>query len=218
MQIGVFVTGLPTTQARQGRYDMDLKRAVKNRLPFAPIRIIQKRLYTDRFNIVKCASHEAETRRYHKVIGKSGKTWLYADQENPADNLYVEGEKGNDGFSGRTLVFKLVDGGKVELKGPWHANSGAFFQDTGIDTMNKYLTYAVVGLGRGGVYKSYIKDVIYKDKEPAVGEFNRGQKIAQSLANKVGGQVYCFVKTSGGSSCEAICPEIRHGGKDSNGY
>jgi len=38
-----------------------------------------------------CASADAEDRRYHKHVGKSGKIWLVADQEDCAGNVYVEG-------------------------------------------------------------------------------------------------------------------------------
>ena len=62
---------------------------------------------------MSCSSYEAEKRRYKKVIGKSGRVWLYAIQDNPADNIYVSGGENSDGFGGRTLSFTLEDGTNV---------------------------------------------------------------------------------------------------------
>src|SRR6185312_12913663 len=54
---------------------------------------------------------EAVERKYRKYIGKSGNTWLVADQENAAENVYVtnnpqnttSSSQGFEGFGGATL-------------------------------------------------------------------------------------------------------------------
>ena len=56
-----------------------------------------------RFNIhqgMTCGSEEAEKRCYKLLRGTSGRRWLVALQPNEADNVYVEGEVGSDGFGG----------------------------------------------------------------------------------------------------------------------
>jgi len=97
---------------------------------------------------MRCSSYEAEQRRYKKIIGKDGHIYLYAIQDNPADNIYVSGGKNSDGFGGRTLSFTLEDGTVEELRGPWHTNSDDLFVHTGIDLRAKYLTFVVIGKGR----------------------------------------------------------------------
>lgn len=54
-----------------------------------------------------CGSYEAEKRIYKMLVGKLGKRWLIAIQENSADNVYIEGGKSSDGFAGRTLNFYI---------------------------------------------------------------------------------------------------------------
>jgi len=158
-----------------------------------------------------CGSSEAECRVYKKLTGRSGKVWLVAVQDNPADNVYVSGGKGSQGFAGRTLEFELEDGSVERLVGPWHTNSGALFADTGYDVRDKHLTFGVIGLGReykngsgGGVT---ITDVIYQDEDWTIGTSDRIEKIAQKLANELGKTVMKFSKSSGGSSCGQVKPE-----------
>lgn len=169
--------------------------------------------WTDESYRMICGSAEAEKRAYKKLIGKSGKTWLVAVQDNPADNVYVSGGKGSQGFAGRTLEFELEDGSIEKLVGPWHSNSDALFADTGYDVRDKYLTFGVIGLGRehrngcgGGVT---ITDVLYQDKDWVLGTFDRVEKIAQKLANELGKTVMKFSKSRGGSSCGQVKPESK---------
>ena len=152
---------------------------------------------------MKCGSYEAEKRIYKLLIGKSGKRWLVSVQTNEADNIYVEGNKNSDGFGGRTLNFELENGEKLDLKGPWHSNSTALFEDTGYDIRNKHLTFGVIALDRK--YISYNKpdiyiDVLYKDEDFVVGEFERIEKMAQEFSNKLNKKVAYGVKSWGGGS------------------
>ena len=175
--------------------------------------------WTDEPYRMMSGSADAEKRVYKKLIGKSGRIWLVAIQDNPADNIYVSantiennpGYKGFRGFAGRTLTFELEDGSILELQGPWATNSDALLKDTGYDVRDKYLTFGVIGLGRkyengcgGGVT---ITDVLYQDEGWTIGEFDRVDKIAQKLANEIGKTVMKFSKSQGGSSCGQVKPE-----------
>ena len=163
--------------------------------------------WTDKYKLnILCGSAEAERRTYKKFVGKSGRIWLIAVQPNEADNIYVSGGKNSQGFAGRTLVFKLESGSTLELQGPWHSNSGALLADTDYDVTDKCLTFGVVGLGRTygntvGINPVTITDVLYKDSEWTLGEFNRIEKLAQKYSNKSGKTVVYFVKSKGGTSC-----------------
>lgn len=163
-----------------------------------------------KFHLMTCGSSEAEKRTYKKVIGKSGKTWLYAVQDNPADNIYCSGGKHSQGMAGRTLEFKLEDGDTISIQGPWHTNAGALLADTGIDLSEKHSTFVVVGLEREypehGLAPITIKDVQYIDSKWVIGEYERGQKIAQETANRLGKKVILFTRSKGGSSHGPIKP------------
>lgn len=161
---------------------------------------------------MRCGSYEAEQRRYKKVIGKLGKIWLYAVQDNPADNIYVSGGKNSDGFGGRSISFTLEDGTIEELSGPWHTNSDDLYNNTGIDLRDKHLTFVVIGKGRKTLrtkqgWVDIILDVLYKDDKPTIGKFERGEVIAQKLANKLKQTVYCYSQSQGGSSNSPIEPK-----------
>ena len=95
-----------------------------------------------------CGSAEAESRKYYKYVGKSGKIWLVADQEDAAANIYAEGGPNSDGFGGRTLTFQLVNGSEIKLKGPWHTNAQALFEETGIDVRDRHYTFVVISRRR----------------------------------------------------------------------
>jgi len=159
-----------------------------------------------------CGQSEAEERRYKKVIGKSDRIWLYAIQDNPADNIYVSGDKNSDGFGGRTLSFTLEDGTTEELRGPWHTNSDALYGDTGVDLRNKCLTFVVISRDRKSIqterrYTTKMIDILYKDDKPTIGKFERGKIIAQKLANKLKQTIYCYSQSQGGSSNSPIEPK-----------
>jgi len=158
-----------------------------------------------------CGSAEAESRVYHKVEGKNGRTWLYADQENAGDNVYVSGGPNSDGFGGRTLTFQLVGGGEIQLKGPWHSNSGALKADTGVDVTNQHRTWGVISRKKERIKSTNFMsgkfvDVCHIDQEPVVGEYNRIMDLAQVFADVFGEPVYYYSQSQGGSSSGQIKP------------
>lgn len=150
-----------------------------------------------------CGSYEAEIRKYHKFIGKSGKIWLIADEPNCADHIYVEGGEKSRGFGGRTLKFPISGSDEVvELKGPWHSNGEAFTNETGVDISDRYLTHVVIGkeVKYGKSYETIVCDVVYKDEEPQIGSFHRGDILGREWAQKLGHRVFVVTDTQGGGS------------------
>lgn len=164
-----------------------------------------------------CGSAEAESRRYNKYVGKSGRIWLVADQEDAANNIYISaspeqlesGYRGFQGFGGSTLTFQLIDGSEIKLKGPWHSNSQALFEDTGIDVRDRHYTYVVISRDRksGEHYESIMVDVLYRDEAPQLGSFHRGDELAREWAREIGAPVFCYSQSKGGSSCGQIKPD-----------
>jgi len=156
-----------------------------------------------------CGSADAEQRIYHKVIGNSGRIWLYADQPNSADNIYVSGDKNSDGFAGRTLSFLLDDGSLLQLTGPWHTNAESLFNDTGVDLRDKRYTRLIVG--ESGQYDHYkgtvVKNVLYEEKTWVLGSFNRPNIKAQQLVNELNKPLYVVIKTQGGAQYSWIKPK-----------
>jgi hypothetical protein len=147
---------------------------------------------------------EAQSRRYHKYVSKSGKVWLVADQPNAGANVYVEGGPNSDGFGGATLTFPLVDGSEIKLKGPWHTNAGALYSDTGVDVRNQHYTFVVVSRRResGEHYEMIMADVLYKDEASVLGSFDRGKGIARKLLSEMAlDSVALYSESEGGSSC-----------------
>jgi hypothetical protein len=147
---------------------------------------------------------EAQSRKYHKYIGSNGRIWLVADQENAAANVYVEGSIGSDGFGGATLTFPLVEGGEIELRGPWHSNSNALYEATGVDVRDKTYTFVVVSRERksGEHYEMIMADVLYKDEAPMLGTIDRGKEIARGLLASLSlDSVALYSASEGGSSC-----------------
>jgi len=154
---------------------------------------------------------DAQSRKYHKAMGKSGAVWLYADQPNAGDNIYSHKHDPQwrtrspsfSGFGGATLKFPLVDGTVYEARAPWHSNAVAMLADTGIDLRQTHLTFVAIGKGVKRVPRSMhgiVTDVLYKDDKPSIGYFKRGDYLAAKLAKEHNCEVFVFVQSQGGSS------------------
>ncbi len=172
---------------------------------------------------MKSASHEAEKRQYHKHVGKSGETWLVADQQDCGSNIYVSDPNPPQnsswaGFGGRTLHFDLVGGDTIDLTAPWSSNSEALFHDTGVDVRDRHMTYGAIGLkrsyGPGSYGSTTIEDVIYADEEPMIGTFDRIGDMAQVLANERQVTLYYYKQSFGGSTSSQVKPELQNDKKD----
>lgn len=159
-----------------------------------------------------CASSEAESKKYHMYVGKSGRRWLVADVRNAGEYIYVEGGPNSRGFAGRTLRFELVDGGFVELQGPWCTEPEGLFKDTGIDVRDKFLTFCVIAKRRRYIDKGtrlVMVDILYKDDEPQLGPYGRPEikALAKKFATELGHSVQYHYSTLGGGSTGPVDPE-----------
>jgi hypothetical protein len=104
------------------------------------------------------------------------------------------------GYGGSTLEFPLDDGTIDKVKGPWHTNSEAFFKETGINISDLHLTQVTIGTESGKGFMEVGGDVLYRENEPVLGPFMRGERIAQQLADVLDISVYCVRESAGGGS------------------
>jgi hypothetical protein len=167
---------------------------------------------------MKSASYEASKFRYKKVVGKSGRLWLYPANGDPS-YIHVEADPGENkpgyqgfrGYGGRTLTFILEDGTPIKLQGPWNGNADALYKDTGVDLRNNHMTFVVISLDRVRNDRNWLfgtfKDVVYIDKEPTKGKYERYKEIGQRIANQLGKPVFYYMESSGGASSGQILPE-----------
>ncbi len=153
------------------------------------------------------AQADAAKRRYHMYTGKSGRAWLVADQPDAAANIYVSDPNPNSqGFGGAMLTFRLVDGSTAHMKGPWHTNSEALLADTGIDVRDRHLTRVVVYEQRVPGQYGCAEGILYMEDKPVMGTFDRHKEVAQTIADKEGKRVFCFMQSSGGTSDGPVKP------------
>lgn len=142
---------------------------------------------------------------WKKVVGKSGRLWLYQPE---GSTVWVDGGEGSRGCGGRTLTFNLDDGSTVDLKGPWCSNSNACFKDTGIDVRSNHITWGCVGTERlwdGNTGRSGIGNIIWFDPEPTKGLFERVDLIAWELQKKYPDQkLQVYRESAGGSSLGSV--------------
>lgn len=154
-----------------------------------------------------CASADAEERTYKKFIDKQSRIWLVANQVNEGDNIYVEGGSNSEGFGGRTLEFKTIEGEILHLKGPWATNSEDLLKSTGYDIRDKHFTFVVISEGRANEgYNTIMKDVLYQDKDWTLGKFSRGDELAEKMAQERGKMVMLYSESRNGSANGPVYP------------
>jgi len=156
-----------------------------------------------------CASSEAVMCEYNMHKDANGRIWMIPTQKAAGDNIYCgyDYDTKSEGFGGQWLTFKVTgEDQTIRLQGPWHSNSNALFQATGINVRNQHLTQVTISRGK---INNVMKDVIvdFLDDEPKLGLFDRGTKLAQEFVNFVEYPVCCYIKSSGGSSTCWIYPE-----------
>jgi len=159
------------------------------------------------------AAQDASGLVYRKLVGSRG-TWMVAMREACAQNIYFCPTGGSNlGFGGAVLSFTLEDGTIEHHKGPWHSNSDALFEDTGYDVRDKHETFVVVSEGREYLPNQgwNMLNILYKDEQPEIGRFKRGEEIAQRFANELDKQVFLYCVTPGGSSCGSVKPDHTKG-------
>jgi hypothetical protein len=140
---------------------------------------------------------------YRIVQGHSGNTWLIpTNTDYPAENVHVDQhDPRSRGYAGGMLSFPLEDGTTYSAKGPWHSNAESLYNDTGVDIRATYRTYGCVALkmrydNRGnGIFE----ELIYVNREPTIGPFDRITDIAQTEADKRGHPIAaCSISRGGG--------------------
>ena len=145
----------------------------------------------------------SEYELHAEVVGPTvSRNWLFpVDIPNRAEHIYTDNpNRTEDGFGGRTMEFPLASGGTYEATGPWHTNSSALFQATGIDIRNEYFTRGCVALNRITLREGYnqFKYVLIQDEEPVLGNFYRIQCIAKLIAQYIDIPLYYYSNGSSG--------------------
>jgi hypothetical protein len=146
---------------------------------------------------------------YDEVIGKSGSRWLIPSNiPNKADHIHVEGGEGSQGYGGSEVNFTLSDGSTLALKGPWHANPKALFNDTGLDI--SHLHHGKLTIGEEWEGDKPIK-VVYQDEDWVLGGFiwEEGKRIAQEICNERQEELVYLCVSSGGSCGGSVKPKTR---------
>lgn len=155
------------------------------------------------------ASGEAERRTYKLLTGKSGKRWVVSISPEAAEDVYVDGGKGSDGFGGRTLTFQLEDGTSVDFIGPWKTGADGLFADTGYDVRGQYYSRSIVALRResGKCYAPDIyRDVLHYDPETVLGNPVDADLMAKQYAEEHGVPVFVSWVTKGGGCAKMVKP------------
>lgn len=148
--------------------------------------------------------HDDDPRYIYRVVnGHSGNTWLVPTYcAWPGEYIHVDQhDPHSQGYGGGILDFPLEDGTVYSVKGPWHSNSEALYEDTGVDLRDTHRTYGCVALevrydqtGNGIFTK-----LIHVDREPVVGSYDRINDIAQMEANRRNHPIaMCLISSGGG--------------------
>jgi len=157
-----------------------------------------------------CGSAEAEAKVYRLIPCKRGNWLMAVNVPNPAAFVYFDDPKDlkSQGFGGRVIRFLLESEEVYEAKGPWHGNADSMFKDTGVDVRDKHLTRVVISEGRGldEKYRTVLKGVLYEEKEPLLGRFERGRKLGEGVADGLGRMVFVYSEGPGGSSNGPVYP------------
>lgn len=129
--------------------------------------------------------------------------YVPVDIVNPGDELHVTDSQPSRmrGYGGSILKFEMEDGSVESVPGPWHTNSKAFFKHTGINIGELHLTRITIWDG---------KDCIYQEKEPVLGAFYRGERIAQQLAVIRNRSITVRSESSSGGSEKVCYPDGRY--------
>ncbi len=179
-------------------------------------------------------SYEAPQQGVYKhVVGKRAQWLLRVDVPNIADHVYSFDafDTKSQGFGGSWLYFTVKENmALMGVKGPWHSNAGGLLRDTGLDVRDLHLTRVTIhemvmephtgpGYERqedGRLeWKELTRDIpvrgeiLYEEKEPALGIFMRGDRIAHAYAKATGKSVFCTSESPGGSSSKLIGPDTQ---------
>lgn len=133
-------------------------------------------------------------------IYRQNGAWYYpVNIINAGDWIIYDDYRDHSGFSGRKIELKMEDGSKTILNGPWHSNSEALFQQTGVDLRNKCASIGAISKSRD--YKDsecVLIDILYKDNDVVIGRFDRIKELAHQMSKDLGVKLAYFSATSGG--------------------
>lgn len=184
---------------------MNTAKTAKSVIDSASASVLPSR-FKVRHQQMKCASSEVDVRTFNMVMDHERKVvWFYTLEDyDPAGHIYCHHyeDEESKGFGGRTIVFNIGKSGQYHAAGPWHSNSDSLFEHTGVDLRNKHLTFVCVARHR--VFEqndTILEDILYIDKLPTLGKFDRGKEIAQKLADELKVPVCRYSESTGGSSC-----------------
>lgn len=174
---------------------------------------ILDRFYIERNPATVCAQAEAERREYKMVLDRDQRcVWFYdLTDKSPGSTVHVHDpqDEKSDGYGGRVITFKIGKTAEYLAKGPWHSNSDALFECTGVDLRDKHLTFGCIakyrGYETGG--RTYLEGILYIDKEPTLGTFGRIREMAKKMATEAGHPIAYHSESSGGSSNGYEVPE-----------
>lgn len=156
-----------------------------------------------------CGSALAEEKTYRMIKVAEDRVWLVPTDGDPNRiQFHNPLDTKSEGYGGSVITFHLEDGSIYEAKGPWNSNPGALKKDTRIDLTQNFVTWGLVALERGcdEDYNSVFKDVLYIDKEPVKGSYNRIERMALQLAKELGRRVYYLTTYEGGSIHGPVYP------------
>ena len=155
------------------------------------------------------ASSEASKRTYKLLRGKSGNRWVVSTSPEAAEDVYVDGGRGSDGFGGRTLTFALEDGTSVDFIGPWKTGADSLFADTGYDVRGQSYSQSIVALSREehGFYKpSVYREIIHYDPAPVLNNPVDYKGMAHRYADEHGVPVFVASISKGRGYSSMIKP------------
>ncbi len=167
----------------------------------------------DEYRMVSAFSEQQKIELWDYHVCDDGEIWFWpAVHREPGSKVHVGsirvGRKRSEGYGGQTLTFLTKDG-PIAIQGPWHANTEALYQKTGVDLRDKHLTFGVLALDqrydqRGG---TVLIDVVHIDpNDGVVGRFQRIDEMGQKLADELDRPIYYYSRSSGGSSQGPISP------------
>lgn len=165
------------------------------------------------YRMISGRAEQASVKLWNYTKDADGVYWFWpAEHPEPGAMVHcgspiIAGRK-SDGYGGAIMAFRTADG-NINIQGPWHSNTDALFERTGVDLRDKHLTYGVVGTGRDTTtdFHTVITGVVHADpKDGVLGTFERINVIAQELADREDRPFYYYRKSHGGSSCGPVYP------------
>lgn len=180
------------------------------------MKIIKDKVTVDRLTMTSGLATQSTVKLWECIEDKteSGVWWFWPAEHDEqgamvhVGSIMVFGGPVSDGYGGRTLDFPTRSG-VVKIQGPWHSNTDALYEKTGVDLRDKHRTKGVIALKRQfDGNDTILADVVWADPdEGTIGTFDRIDVLAQQMANGNNTPVYYYRKSSSGSSCGPMYPK-----------